>query len=57
MRSQGVTNIPDPETQPPSNIQDYSLAEQRRDLSRGAKRRSHITAPAFRQAAQACGFH
>lgn len=59
MRSHGVSGFPDPTTRttPPSNPQDYSIAEGIGDLWLLVPSTINVNSPAFKQAAQACNFH
>lgn len=59
MREHGVTGFPDPitATSPPSNPQDYSIAEGIGDLWLLVPSTINVNSPAFKQAANACKFH
>jgi hypothetical protein len=54
---QRATGFPDPTTQPPSNIQNYSLTEGIGGVYLVVPKTINVNAPAFRQAANACDFH
>ncbi len=58
MRSHGVTGFPDPTTRPPTSLQGYSIAEGiAGNLFLLVPNTIDIHSPAFRHAAQVCGFH
>lgn len=58
MRGHGVSGFPDPitATHPPSNPQDYSIAQRAGDLWLLVPSTIDVSSPAFKQAASACGF-
>jgi hypothetical protein len=59
MRSHGVSGFPDPvtSTTPPSNPQNYSIAEGTGDLWLLVPSTINPSSPAFTKAAKACNFH
>jgi hypothetical protein len=59
MRENGVSGFPDPITanNPPTNPQNYSIAEGLGDLWLLVPSTINVNSPAFRQAAKACAFH
>jgi hypothetical protein len=59
MRSHGVSGFPDPTTRttPPSNPQNYSIAEGTGDLWLLVPSTINVNSPAFTKAAKACNFH
>jgi hypothetical protein len=59
MRSHGVSGFPDPTTRttPPSNPQNYSIAEGTGDLWLLVPSTINVNSPAFTKAAKACSFH
>ena len=59
MRSHGVSGFPDPtsSTTPPSNPQNYSIAEGIGDLWLLVPSTINVNSPAFTKAARACHFH
>lgn len=61
MRSHGVSGFPDPTTTPPTNPHDYSSVEGIGGFNGGlfllVPKTIDVNSPAFKQAAQTCGFH
>ena len=56
MRRQGVPDLPDPTTTPPSNPQNYSIVDGLGDVYLEVPRTVNVNAPAFERAAKACKF-
>jgi hypothetical protein len=58
MRAHGVTGFPDPTVKPPGlpSLGSYSIAIDRGGVFIGVPKSIDVTSPAFRQAAQTCGF-
>jgi hypothetical protein len=59
MRAHGISGFPDPVTAkgPPSNPQEYSIAEAIGNLALLVPRTIDVHSPGFKQAADACEFH